>query len=195
MTDKEIIIDDKTIGCPCYIDRPLYRYDKACSIQSQAFTEQQTKEKPILRCDQIKNCPIKEIYKQLKRKEQECEELKEDRERWKSNFNGKVSAIKELLQQLDQLIAENEKMKKQVCDLRPELKYIIDKTCSKYNIESKYYHEKIVEIINNLDKYEQTLTEIKFLVRELLKRTGQVVPYEIKRILQKISEVNNDRKN
>ena len=77
MTDKEKIIDGKTIGCPCYIDRPLHRYDKACSIQSQAFTEQQTKEKPILRCGQIKNCSIKENYKQLKRKEKECEELKE----------------------------------------------------------------------------------------------------------------------
>ena len=38
-----------------------------------------------------------DLYKQLKAKEQECEELKEDRERWKSNFNGKVSAIEELL--------------------------------------------------------------------------------------------------
>lgn len=76
MTDKQIIIDGKTIGCPCYINRPLHRYDKACLVQSQAFTEQQTEEKPILRCDEIKNCPIKENYKQLKRKEQECEELK-----------------------------------------------------------------------------------------------------------------------
>ena len=75
MIDKQIIIDGKTIGCPCYINRPLHRYDKACFVQSQVFTEQQTEEKPILRCDEIKNCPIKENYKQLKRKEQECEEL------------------------------------------------------------------------------------------------------------------------
>lgn len=76
MTDKQIIIDGKTIGCPCYINRPLHRYDKACLVQSQAFTEQQTEEKPILRCDEIKNCPIKENYKQLERKEQECKNNK-----------------------------------------------------------------------------------------------------------------------
>ena len=54
------------------------------------------------------------LEKQLKRKEQECEELKEDRERWKSNFNGKVSAIEELLQQLDQLKAENEELRRSI---------------------------------------------------------------------------------
>ena len=48
--------------------------------------------------------------------------------------------------------------------MRPELKYIINKTCCKYNINAKYYHEKIVEIINNLDKYKQTLTEIKEII-------------------------------
>ena len=78
MTDKHMIIDGKTIGCPCYVNRPLYRYDKGCLVQSQVFAEQQTEEKPILRCDEIKNCPIKENYKQLKRKEQECEELKKE---------------------------------------------------------------------------------------------------------------------
>ena len=56
-------------------------------------------------------CHCYELYKQLKRKEQECEELKEDRERWKSNFNGKVSAIEELLKQLDQLKKSNEELK------------------------------------------------------------------------------------
>ena len=77
MTDKEkIIIDGKYIKCPCYIDRPLHRYDKGCLIQSQAFKEQQTEKKPILRCDEIKNCPIKENFIQRQRKEQECDELK-----------------------------------------------------------------------------------------------------------------------
>ena len=78
MTDKEIIIDGKIIGCPCYIDRPLHRYDKGCLVQSQAFKEQQTEEKPILRCDEIKNCPIKENFKQLQFKTAECEKLKKE---------------------------------------------------------------------------------------------------------------------
>ena len=46
------------------------------------------------------------------------------------------------------------------------------------------------------EELKQTLAEIKFWARELLKRTGQVVPYEIKQILQKIKEceVENERK-
>lgn len=67
---------DKEIKCPCYIDRPLHRYDKGCLIQSQVFYEQQTQEKPILRCDEIENCPIKEHFKQLKRAEQKLEMIK-----------------------------------------------------------------------------------------------------------------------
>lgn len=63
--------------CPCYINRPLHRYDKGCLIQSHAFSEQQTVEKPILRCDEIQNCPIKEHYKQLHRYKQVVEEIKE----------------------------------------------------------------------------------------------------------------------
>lgn len=78
MTNKEpIIINGKTIECPCYIDRPLHRYDKGCLIQSQVFKEQQTEEKPILRCDEIKNCPMKESYKQLQRKIEGYNQMKE----------------------------------------------------------------------------------------------------------------------
>ena len=78
MTNKEqIMIDGKIIGCPCYIDRPLHRYHKGCLVQSQAFKEQQTEEKPILRCDEIKNCPIKENFKQLQCKTQECEKYEQ----------------------------------------------------------------------------------------------------------------------
>lgn len=45
------------------------------------------------------------------------------------------------------------------------------------------------------NKLKQILTDIEFWVRKFLKRTGQVVPNEIRQILQKISEceVNNAR--
>ena len=39
------------------------------------------------------------------------------------------------------------------------------------------------------EKYKQTLADIEFWVREFLKRTGQVVPNEIRQILRIISEV------
>ena len=90
---------------------------------------------------------IDDQKKTIHRLQQECTE--------------KTNAIIALGEQLKRKEQECEELKKQVCGLRPELKYIIDKTCSKYNIEAKYYHEKIVEIINNLDKLSKTLTKIK----------------------------------
>ena len=57
---------------------------------------------------------LKDTLEYINNKEQECEELKEDVERWKSNFNGKVSAIEELLHQLDQLKAENEELRRSI---------------------------------------------------------------------------------
>lgn len=103
MTDKEIIIDGKIIGCPCYIDRPLHRYDKGCLVQSQAFKEQQTEEKPILRCDEIKNCPIKENFKQLQCKTAECEKQKE---KWNIGFQkfcDKDNELQHYKQALDEI--------------------------------------------------------------------------------------------
>ena len=94
--DKQIIIDDVDIsGCEYCLKMTKYR----CTIQRDVYK---------CLCEENPNCH----YKQLKRKEQECEELKEDRERWKSNFNGKVSAIEELLQQLDQLKRKNKLLMK-----------------------------------------------------------------------------------
>ena len=124
MTDKEIIIDG--IDVSEWPDEEVrYKFEKHSpkAIRQIAF----------------------DLYKQLKRKEQECEELKEDRERWKSNFNGKVSAIEELLQQLDQLKAKNIKISKTLTKIkeiagkqvkrapdgetfaRPEIKQILQK--------------------------------------------------------------------
>ena len=67
------------------------------------------------------------------------------------------------------------------------------KTHCYYRCYSKLYTAHKAKEQKN-EELKQTLAEIKFLVRELLKRTGQVVPYEIKQILQKINEyeVKND---
>lgn len=75
---QEEIIDGQIIGCPCYINRPLHRYDKGCLVQSQAFKDQQTEEKPILRCDQIKNCVVKNNYIELRQYRQQLKQLKNE---------------------------------------------------------------------------------------------------------------------
>ena len=138
MTDKQIIIDGKE--CRYWFRHNPDDYRK-CSLRGKNDN-----------CDEIKDCFIKEILGKLTLKEQECEELKEDIERWKSNFNGKVSAIEELLQQLDQFKVKNIKNSK-------------------------------------------TLTEIKEIAEKQVKRSPdgeKIERREIKQILQKISEVENE---
>ena len=95
-------------------------------------------------CDFIERCR----YKQLLRKEQECEELKEDRERWKSNFNGKVSAIEELLQKLNQLKQILAKIK-EICNNNDELQgnfNLVD--CDKYKLGKHNLANKILQKIS-----------------------------------------------
>ena len=90
------------------------------------------------------------LEKQLKRKEQECEELKEDVGRWKSNFNGKVSAIEELLQQLYQLkrtLIEIKEIVEQQCNICVEIIPIDEcKDCE------KCWQDKILQKISEVEK-------------------------------------------
>ena len=195
MTDKQIMIDGVDVsGCKHYKNRTC--------IADYCLTDMPFGE---AKCELNSNC----YYKQLKRKEQECKKLKEYFETAKEASNCNLKALGEMTEwadkldeENDQLKAERDELKKQACGLRPELKYIIDKTCSKYNINSKYYHEKIVEIINNLDKLKQTLTEIKEIAEKFC---SESCPYKdddcdicvedclldeiVNPILQKISEV------
>ena len=123
MTDKEIIIDSVDISeCEFLWKERLPK--KVCNNGNLDCD-----------CNSNPNC----YFKQLKRKEQECELLKEDRERWKSNFNGKVSAIEELLQQLDQL-----KRKEQALD---EIEKYLDAQ-QKY-FDGEDYHN-LLDIINKV---------------------------------------------
>lgn len=156
MADKEkIMIDGKTIGCPCYIDRPLHRYDKGCLVQSQAFKEQQTEEKPILRCDEIKNCPIKENFKQLQRKTAECEELKE---RLKCNcfdpksnnnrcisYNRIAEDYKRDLRHLENKIAECEKYEQALNEIEIYCKTAKGVATNKNDIE---FFQMLIDIIS-----------------------------------------------
>ena len=147
MTNKEqIMIDGKIIGCPCYIDRPLHRYHKGCLVQSQAFKEQQTEEKPILRCDEIKNCPIKENFKQLQCKTAECEKLKVQ---LKNSENARNYAEKVCID-----IELKKKIYKQALDeIEKELKediYCENQECGCDDFEEclKCTKEHILDIIN-----------------------------------------------
>ena len=122
MTDKEKIIDGLSCdNCPdaqrCQEQQTKKEYAINQVLQDipSEYANVIDRLKQIIpsitRCDYV-------LEKQLKRKEQEREELKEDRERWRSNFNGKVSAIEKLLQQLDQLKVENDKYKQTLTEIK-----------------------------------------------------------------------------
>ena len=154
--DKQIIIDGVDVSGCKYID--IENFEKPiCHCISQ-------RNECEMPCEYNKDC----YYKQLKRKEQECEELKEDRERWKSNFNGKVSAIEELLQKFDQLNAEKESLKESLKMFSSTLDWALKSQVELYKrqIDSSVpddweYEEVLVLVEQYIEKLKQTLTEIK----------------------------------
>lgn len=165
--DKQIIIDGKEIKCPCYIDRPLYRYNEGCLIQSQAFSEQQTQEKPILRCDEIKNCPIKEQYVKLKSKEQECEELEYDYQKQLKNTNKWIAECENIQKQLDQLKAENEKLKEENKSLKESLKLISQTLNHTLQSEVDLYKRQIDNSVPDDWEYEEVLALVEEYIGKL----------------------------
>ena len=155
------------------------------------------------------------LGKSLKAKEQECERLEEanntltvTREKLlgdlyivEENLKDYIEHYNRQSEELDQLKVERDKIKAignnyfdeyEMCCL--DLPDAIDSLLKRYDSIFAIFKKERKEFKEECDKLKQTLAEIKFWVRELLKRTGQVVPYEIKQILQKISEceVNDD---
>ena len=133
MTDKQIIIDgcDVSNFClVCYYDNKtneLVRIEQYNDNDSSMYSDIESYKYGY----NAKIVKPEEIIKQLKAKEQECErwkenlpnaitrlmgeldqakveneKLKKDVERWKSNFNGKVSAIEELIQIIQQALKD-----------------------------------------------------------------------------------------
>ena len=171
MTDKQIIIDGVDVsGCEnlmqgivpfgCMEDR------KTCS------------------CMNNPNC----LYKQLKRKEQECERLKEENFTFENLIKEieKQGAIEETIQQLDQLKAENEELKKL-------LKVRIEDLCDACGASSMMPMPCKV--------YEKTLDQIKQIMKKHCRKCKKHKFYHFQLcctckytdILQKISEVEDDR--
>ena len=164
----------------CYCKNIAY-YNLEEQLKNEKYSHEHTK---VWIGEYIKKHPYrKDEYEQLKAELKSSKELRKytydcckraGEELAKNSFDwdGKeknlvVQAI-ELNERFNQLKAENEHL-------------------SEKEEEAKHYLEEA-------EKFKNCLTEIKFWVRELLKRTGQVVPNEIKEILQIIRECegNND---
>ena len=159
MTDKQIIIDGVDVsGCVCFSNWHVVMTGQGLVINEieNACT---TKQKP---CTDIKDCIFKKLTKQLQAKEQECERLKNER-------------TIDLVNQLDQLKAENEVLQKDLATI----------DAVKDTVKAQY------------EELKQTLTEIKEMCKEekgwvncsdmKLTETAQFA----QQIFDKISEVEN----
>ena len=183
MTDKQIIFDDVDVkDCiayaklqEIYLGNTLYKQmEKVCMVKNMP-------------CKYF-DCQFKQMARELKLKEQECERLKEQLADMISQsallpkfFGLTADEITNMLKQFDQLKAENDELKKQVDDLlhKPEIQ---DKIIWKIDNEA---------LLGSKDAYiyklKQTLTEIKEIATEnSLAQVGYNPDWDL--ILQKISE-------
>lgn len=119
---------------------------------------------------------LTELKEKLLRKEQECEELKEQLERADEDIKMKCTRCamtNQLDEQLDQLKSENKDLKEEIGKLK----------------EENEYNEA------NAIEFKQTLIEIKEIAKTMYKNYHQepdlVKIHAFNKILQKISEVEN----
>ncbi len=196
MTDKQIIIDEIDVsGCVAFkydgIKKPLCRAGGVTSVYKSCL------------CAGNPNC----YYKQLKRKEQEYKKLKAENEKMEKgyielteivspyidDFTGYneelkgfdiVLCVKELMQQLDLLKAENEKLKKTVLQTCP-------------NCGEAYLNHDGAKLIDKNFKLEQVLQGIKVIAEAITNGThfSDDVESHLKemtnKILEKINEVED----
>ena len=189
MTDKQKIIDK-------YTDCEYYNFSLGGICDQTTLS---VNSKNCAKCSDIDGCFIKELYKKLKAKEQECErlreinciyligvkqanELKETVEHKQAYINNVENYNEQLNQQLDQLKAENEQLK-------DEYKILED------NLDSRTRDFEDV-----IDSYKQTLAEIKEIAEGCQYGDCHECKYQprtdcrtelIVQILQKISEVTD----
>lgn len=121
---------------------------------------------------------IKEIEEKLLRKEQECEELKSYLTELSKIIDCKNGTILTLKERLDQLKKTNEELRK----------------CYKNNSALLDFEEtNTTKLVNKVMKLEQTLTEIKEIADKDFRHTAwEEYAKQLKQILQKISEVENE---
>jgi hypothetical protein len=152
MTDKQIIIDGVDVsGCPFFEDeRKLLNpagqelnFKNICSLSFYNFTDF---DKDFL-CNQSPNC----YYKQLKRKEQECERLKKEVEFYTAPVKlGDYKPITLIIEELDQLKQAIEKIKELIQKEINDCEHCEDCASCEYNCCTKQILQKISEVENGI---------------------------------------------
>lgn len=175
MTDKQIIIDGCDVsGCEFY--NKVIGEDAYCNID----------EEHLCTCISYDNC----YYKQLKRKEQECEEFKQKLLDKTYAYSVMERSRRNSLQQLDQLEAELHRANCQIADdeiLQCDMRETIE--------ELKAENERLIECLGvankYANKYHATLQDIKEIAKyELNNLTESAINGgRYVEILEKINEV------
>ena len=163
MTDKQIIIDGVPVQDCCYFDYENDGYEDSCYIHQNECSAQ--------------NC----YYKQLKAKEQECEELKKIINEAKNSkldlnsFFAIEATVGEYQLELDQLKAEVKSKTEYIQEQRDIInqyskeiemyKKCQGKRASKreeeLKAENKHLNDLLNQALKELEKTRETLTEIK----------------------------------
>lgn len=194
MTDKQIIIDGVNVSeCECMMED----YQQANNlkggyehIKNVCELGERGSEYYNLFCKYNPNCN----YKQLKRKEQECEELhSRTASIIYSLTGGRLSYSTYTLEGCEQAYHDQLEI-----DVERATKELEEKLQAKEQECEKLKHK--VELMMDctsckIDEYKQTLTEIKEIAEKQVKRAPDGETFarpEIKQILQKISEVEDE---
>lgn len=157
MTDKEIIIDDVDVsGCEKQgetIAGITCGNGERIRLANEIITKHRL-------CKDNPNC----IYKKYKRKEQECEELKERLESFQKDYSKLYQVVenKGYIKELDQLKAEN------------------------YLYKNAHKTEQ-----DRRRSYENALTEIKEIAEDNFYYLDSEKRWVLAKIIQKCEEVNN----
>ena len=134
MTDKQIIIDK-------YPDCEYYNFSLGGICDQTTLSGNG---KNCAKCSDINGCFIKELYKQLKRKEKVCKE-------WKEEYRAKVEELNELEEKLLRKEQECKKLEKELAKVYEDIK--LSPLCYKCDEEECLQKE--------IDKLKQALTEIE----------------------------------
>ena len=177
MVDKPIIIDRVDVSKCSYFNFIDEHYCYECSSEFGCAV-----------CDERTDC----YYKQLKRKEQECEELNE----YSVGFAGKCQKL-----ELDvfHLKDKNYNLQRQLYQLKEEndtlRQFLSKEPLALQALQSGYAsHKKSSDVLYEMVKqYKQTLSEIKEIAETCsFTDSSELLLKRIKQILRKISEVENE---
>jgi septal ring factor EnvC (AmiA/AmiB activator) len=173
MTNKQIIIDGADVTQCGFFSKVEGKQTNVCYIMPCHELETE-KFIGYLECSTNHNC----YYKQLKRKEQECEELKD---KLRTKARGWANVNDQILKEVDQIKADNEELTSKCSQLKQTLAEI--KSILEY-----YENAKIGE------KQEDGSYKLEFTFSDIA--TPYCINYDPKparEALRKINEVEDDR--